>query len=116
MLLIDIEIEDHRITLATIYGPNKDDPGFFECLKRKIIAMGNKDIIINGDWNLLLDPQIDGINYKNINNPNARMKVLQMITELNLYDVWREEKKIYLETQNLPGSLSNGQVRLHASF
>ena len=66
MLLLDIEIEEHRITLATIYGPNKDDPGFFECLKRKINAIGNKDIIINGDWNLLLDPQIDGTNYKNI--------------------------------------------------
>ena len=50
-----------------------------------------QDIIINGDFNLLLDPQIDGINYKHINNPNARLKVLQIMSELNLYDVWRDE-------------------------
>ena len=80
LLLLDIEIDEHRITLVTIYGPNKDEPGFFEFLKNKIIEIGNKDIIINGDWNILLDPQIDGINYKHINNPNARLKVLQIMT------------------------------------
>ena len=98
MLILDIEIDEHRITLATIYGPNKDDPGFFDILRGKILEIGNNDIIINGDWNLLLNPQIDGINYKNINNPNARNTVLRMMTELNLYDVWREEnleKKVY---------------------
>ena len=98
MLVLDVEIDEHRITLVTIYGPNKDDPGFFESLKRKIVEFGNNDIIINGDWNLLLNPQIDGINYKNINNPNARMTVLRLMTEFNLYDVWREEnleKKAY---------------------
>ena len=114
LLLLDIEIDEHRITLVTIYGPNKDDPGFYEFLKNKIIEMGNKDIIINGDWNILLDPQIDGINYKNINNPNARLKVLQIMTELNLYDVWRDEnleKKIYTWKKKLsPGIYQMGRL------
>ena len=98
MLILDIEIDEHRITLATIYGPNNDDPGFFDNLRRKILEIGNNDIIINGDWNLLLNPEIDGINYKHVNNPKARNTVLRMMTELNLYDVWREEnleKKVY---------------------
>ena len=90
MLILDIEIDEHRITFATIYGPNNDDPGFYESLKRKIVEIGNNDIIINGDFNLLLTPAIDGINY-NIDNPNARITVLRMMSELNLYDVWREE-------------------------
>ena len=114
MLLLDIEIEEHRITLATLYGPNKDNPGFFEILKNKIIKMGNKDIIINGDWNLLLDPQIDGINYKHINNPNARMKVLQIMSELNLYDVWRDEnleKRIFTWKRKIsPGVYQMGRL------
>ena len=38
-----------------------------------------------GDWNLLLEPEVDGINYKNVNNQNA-----SMLAELNLYDIWRE--------------------------
>ena len=76
-------------------------PVFFDNLRRKILEIGNNDIIINGDWNLLLNPEIDGINYKHVNNPKARNTVLRMMTELNLYDVWREEnlerKSIYLE-------------------
>ena len=98
LLILDIEIDKHRITMATIYGPNNDNPSFFEFLQRKVLEIGNNDIIINGDWNLLLNPQVDGINYKHINNPNSRHKVLKMITELNLYDVFREEnleKRIY---------------------
>ena len=114
MLLLDIKIEEHRITLATLYGPNKDNPGFFEILKNKIIEMGNKDIIINGDWNLLLDPQIDGINYKHINNPNARLKVLQIMSELNLYDVWRDEnleKRIFTWKRKIsPGVYQMGRL------
>ena len=43
-----------------------------------------------GDWNLLLEPEIDGTNYKNVNNQNARVEVCNMLGELNLYDIWRE--------------------------
>ena len=114
LLILDIEIDKHRITLATLYGPNNDDPSFFESLQRKITQFGNKDIIINGDWNLLLNPQIDGLNYKHVNNPNARNTVLKMITELNLYDVWRDEnleKKIYSWKRKLsPGLYQMGRL------
>ena len=54
LLILDMEIDKHRITLATLYGPNNDDPSFFEFLQRKIIEFGNNDIIINGDWNLFI--------------------------------------------------------------
>ena len=76
--------------------------------------MGNNDIMINGDWNLLLNPQIDGLNYKHVNNPNARNKVLKMITELNLYDAYREgnlEKRIYTWKRRLsPGVFQMGRL------
>ena len=44
-----------------------------------------------GDRNLLLNPDVDGKNYKHVNNPNSRQKVLKLMSDLNLYDVWREE-------------------------
>ena len=34
----------------------------------------NHNIIIAGDWNLMLDPQLDSYNYKHINNPKARVR------------------------------------------
>ena len=74
-----------------IYGPNDDDANFYEKLQNNIIKMGNDNIIVTGDFNLLLNPEVDGVNYKNINNPNARRRVLKMISDLNLYDSFREE-------------------------
>ena len=90
-LILDIEIEKHRISLAVIYGPNTDDPDFYNNLQRSLTNIGNRNIIITGDWNMLLNPPIDGANYKTVNNPNARQKVLKLMSELNLYDVWRDE-------------------------
>ena len=91
LLILDIEIEDHRLSLAVLYGPNQDNPNFYQNLQRNILQLGNQKIIIVGDWNMLLDPEVDGKNYKHINNPKARLEVLKMITELNLYDNLRAE-------------------------
>ena len=114
VLLLDIEIEKHRITLAAIYGPNTDEPTFYEHLQENIIKMGNIHTIITGDFNLLLNPSIDGINYKNVNNPNARQTVLKMMTELNLYDVWRDEnndKKTFTWKRKLsPQTIQMGRL------
>ena len=44
---------EYILTLIVIYGPNKDDPIFFENLKDKRKNSENKPIIICGDWNLV---------------------------------------------------------------
>ena len=76
--------------------------------------MGNIHTIITGDFNLLLNPYIDGINYKKVNNPNARQTVLKMMTELNLYDVWRDEnndKKTFTWKRKLsPQTIQMGRL------
>ena len=91
VLILDIEISKVRMSLVSIYGPNEDNPTFYERLQNSIVKFGNDKIIITGDWNLLLDPSIDGKNYKKINNPLARQRVLKLIAELKLYDSWREQ-------------------------
>ena len=98
IIILDIEIDKHRITLVNLYGPNTDDPDFYDDIYKRILQQGNNDILLVGDWNLLLDPNVDGKNYKHINNPNARQRVLKLMTDLNLYDVWRDEngeKRMY---------------------
>ena len=84
-------IEGKRLRLVNIYAPNRDDPNFFKQLKQHILDAGNTNILIVGDWNLLLQPEVDDTNYKNVNNQNARVEVCNMIAELNLYDIWSEE-------------------------
>ena len=67
-IIVDKSLDEHRITLANIYAPNNDEPSFFEKLENNIKFHGNINVIIVGDWNLLLDPSIDGKNYKHVNN------------------------------------------------
>ena len=107
MILLDISITDQRLTFVNIYGPNDDCPDFYDRLKESIFKQGNDGIIIVGDWNLLLDPPTDGLNYKHINNPNARNAVLNLMTDLKLFDVWREEngdKHMYTWKRKLGGN------------
>ena len=91
LLTLDMTIEGKRLSMVNICGPNRDDPNFFKQLKQPILEAGNTNILIGGDRNLLLEPEVDGTNYKNVNKQNARVEVCNMIAELNLYDIWREE-------------------------
>ena len=114
LLILDIEIDKQRITFVNLYGPNIDDPSFYDNLRNRVITFGNNNVIIVGDWNLLLNPVVDGTNYKHINNPNARQKVLKLMNDLNLYDVWREEnggKNSYSWRRKLrPGQIQMGRL------
>ena len=78
------------LTLVNIYGPNKDDPSFYENVFKCITEMENDTYIICGDFNLTLDQNMDCFNYKHINNPKARMFVSNKINDNNLFDTFRE--------------------------
>ena len=93
IIIADIQLSNRSITLVNIYGPNRDTPEFYSNIGEKLINFANNNVIIVGDWNLLLNPEIDCLNYKNINNPNARLQVLRLMNDFNLFDVWREENE-----------------------
>ena len=75
--------------LVTLYGPNIDNPSFYREIKNVTLTNNPDYYIICGDFNMILDPNIDSYNYRNINNPKARKEVLNMIQELNLCDTYR---------------------------
>lgn len=89
-LILDMSICNKKKSLINIYGPNKDEPAFFESLFKSIEEIGNSSFIICGDYNLIQDPNIDTFNYKHINNPKARNCILKLIKEKNLFDPFRE--------------------------
>jgi exonuclease III len=90
LIVLKCTAYSHELTLVCIYGPNRDDPQFYENIKEATSQLDNSYIIV-GDFNLILNPEKDCFNYSNINNPNAREKVLQMILENDLIDCWREQ-------------------------
>ena len=71
-----------------IYTPNRDRPGFFT----KVFEVTNSDgfdyVVLCGNFNLVLDPQKDSFNCKNINNPQARSKVLEAMIELDMVNIF----------------------------
>lgn len=78
-LAVDLTIEETRVTLVNIYGPNSDQPGFYENIRNIFLELDNEYFILCGDFNLVLNPDIDTYNYKYINNPKAREKLLEIM-------------------------------------
>ena len=88
-IILDINIEGQKFTLVNLYGPNDDKPKFYKEIRQKYNAFQNDKIIICGDWNLVINPDLDTNNYLHINNPRARQEVLNMIDEEDFVDIYR---------------------------
>jgi exonuclease III len=98
LLILNCKICDKDITLLNIYGPNRDNPNFYEMVSEKMSQFNNTLYILAGDFNMVLNPDIDCFNYLHLNNPNARDKLHSLMSEFNLMDCWREnnlEKREY---------------------
>ena len=90
LLALNIRIANKTITLITIYAPNADSPVFFENVSHILDEFNNDDIILVGDYNLVIDPQFDSHNYLHVNNPRSRNKVLELIEIYSLIDIYRQ--------------------------
>ena len=89
LLYLGLKLSSMTINLVNVYAPNTDNPKFFNSIKNLLLTNHADYTVICGDFNLVLDPTIDTKNYKNVNNPNAQKAVKDMITELNLLDIYR---------------------------
>ena len=99
-LILDIELCGKRLTLVNVYGPSdRDNADFFNALFDQINNIGNDNIIIGGDWNVILNPSLDTRHYAgNINKPRSRRSILDAMIELDLTDIFRylyPDKKCY---------------------
>ncbi len=95
-VIIDIEIDGVRLTLANIYGPNDDNPDFYIKLIELIESLPNDNRLIGGDFNLVLDIDKDKKGGNLTTNKKARNIVKAWMEETDLVDIWR----IQHETEN----------------
>ena len=89
MIAMDIKIDCIQVKLINVYGPNKDTPSFYKRISDIITTNENTYVLICGDLNIALDPQKDTYNYLNSNNPNSRKIILDLISEFDLIDIFR---------------------------
>jgi exonuclease III len=88
-IILDITIKGKRVTLGTYYGPNEDNPNHLVDLFEKINEMENEDIIITGDFNLVLNVNIDKHGGQKKTNSKCQKYLLEQMENHNLSDIWR---------------------------
>ena len=67
-LLTEIEINDKNLVICNVYAPNKDDPNFFDIFFTEGNNFSKANLILGGDWNLVLNDLLDkdgGLFYAN---------------------------------------------------
>ena len=104
-IFVTVTIMDRDFLIVSLYGSNRDDPEFYAELEERINDLGFENIIIGGDWNLVLDYTLDYYNYKYHNNIKAQEQVDNLMINLDLLDIWRElypEMRRYTWRRNTP--------------
>ena len=76
LLVLDNLVGDKKLTLFNIYGPNRDCPEFYTDLANRISIYDNT-VVKGGDFNLLLNKEMDTYNNANFHNPKVGRKTLR---------------------------------------
>ena len=88
-IILSCIFESKKINLANIYGPNNDDPQFFEVLFENLRKSDIPRNIICGDFNTTLDFNIDNSNYAAMRNNRARSTLNQLLLDYSYFDTFR---------------------------
>ena len=85
--LENLDEPDKRVTICNIYAPNQDRPAFFVNVM-KLVAQMSANLILIGDYNLVLDTDIDRKGSTH-NNKKAVIVLKEIIEDFSLVDIWR---------------------------
>ncbi|KAJ8026875.1 hypothetical protein HOLleu_31834 [Holothuria leucospilota] len=89
LIAVAFQTCQYEVTLVVLYGPNTDTPAFFNEVQNIIEDFNTPHCIVVGDWNVVLDTDMDSLNYLHTNNPKSRQVVHKLMKNLDLFDVWR---------------------------
>ena len=90
--VMNVKYENSVITIACIYGPNSDEPDFYEKIVFKEIEKCQQSsdyTLMGGDWNISLSQELDTFGYTAENNLNAKNYLLSCMENLGLVDIFR---------------------------
>ena len=88
-IVCDIRADEKFFTLANIYAPNEDYPTFFKQVFDHLHDFVCEEIILGGDFNLVLDFKEDKKGGLPRTYQNALKIIQQNCEELILIDIWR---------------------------
>jgi len=88
-IICDIQANSKSLTLANIYAPKEDSPAFFLDFFDHLSNFNCDDIVIGGDYNLVLDLEIDKRGGLFRTNQTSVKIVKEFCEKLVLADDWR---------------------------
>lgn len=88
-LMIVCKIHNESYLFVNVYGPNQDNPTFYKNLNDMIEQFDVHHTIVAGDFNFVMIPETDSLNYVNENNVRAKQTFLELSYKYNLIDAWR---------------------------
>jgi len=89
-IILDVVLNNQKITIINVYGPNKDEPLFFESIHRKMNDFECESIIWGGDFNCVLDIMMDKKGGRAQSHCNSRKYIYDIISAYDLVDIWRK--------------------------
>ena len=78
-----------KVTLATIYVPNKQQDQFVKKILSELRDFIEGRLILGGDFNIPLDPRIDTSSGTSAVPCRVRRSILQKMHEMQVVDAWR---------------------------
>lgn len=89
-IILDICINQKNFTLVCLYGPNLDDPTFFDLVNLQIVNFPWDSVVIAGDFNFVFNLDLDKKGGNLHTNFNARNSCHNLMNCYDLVDIWRE--------------------------
>ena len=104
-ILVEVKINNTTFVMGNVYAPVNDEPKFFDFLFSAITKFPNNDLILAGDWNLVLNNQLDKDGKHPHANKNSKERLKSYMKFFNLNDVFRNffpSKKVFTRIQLQP--------------
>ena len=105
LIIVVCKLGTQSYLFANVYGPNEDNPDFYHKLKNYIESYNTDHTIIGGDFNFVINPNVDSLNYAREYNTNAKRVFISFVNDNALVDIWRlknPEKLEYTWSRNNP--------------
>ena len=88
-VMLECKIGTDLYMIGCVYGPNRDEPQFYEQLGDVLDSTDCDHVILGGDFNFVMDAKNDCYGYARENNVNARKKFTTVCNKHDLVDIWR---------------------------
>ena len=96
-IIVVCKLGTQTYLFANIYGPNDDDPNFYSKFTDLLDSFQTDHVIIGGDFNFVIEPNVDSFNYAREYNTNAKRNFLNFAQSNELIDIWRVKNPNSLE-------------------